>query len=239
MLRWATTVRTNGARLLDANPLAGVRLKGEQNKLRPVATWDRFVATRKAMQELAAAAESPTDKTRWVKLELALVIAEATGRRLGSIRHLRWDDIDWTAGTIRWRAEADKKRRESVIPMPPEFIEELRPFRRQLGALGGLLFAAEKDPNVPMDRHLLDKWLIRAERKAKLPKLRGGAWHPYRRKWATERKHLPLTDVAAAGGWDHLETLLDCYQQATNDALLTVTSEERKLRDHAVVRRNG
>jgi len=35
------------------------------------------------------------------------------------------------------------------------------------------------------------------------------------------------------------ETLLTCYQQPTNDALLTVMSEERKLRDRAVVQRNG
>jgi hypothetical protein len=26
-------------------------------------------------------------------------------------------------------------------------------------------------------------------------------FHAYRRKWATERKHLPLKDVAEAGGW--------------------------------------
>ena len=40
-----------------------------------------------------------------------------------------------------------------------------------------------------------------AARSAELPKLRGGVWHPYRRLWATERKHLPDLDVAAAGGW--------------------------------------
>jgi hypothetical protein len=34
-----------------------------------------------------------------------------------------------------------------------------------------------------MDRHLFDKWLTVAEREAGLPKLDGGLWHPYRRKW--------------------------------------------------------
>jgi integrase len=239
MLRWATTVRIEGLKLLDANPLAGVRLKGEHDKLRPVATWDRFVATRKAMQELAAATEPDTDRMRWVKLELALVLAEATGRRLGAIRQLQWEDCNWTAGTIHWRAAADKKRRDSVIPMPPEFMEELRTMQRRLGALGGPVFSAEHDASRMMDRHLFDKWLTEAERKARPPKLHGGAWHPYRRKWATERKHLAITDVAAAGGWQDVQTLLDCYQQPTNDSLLTVMSEERKLRDRAVVQRNG
>jgi hypothetical protein len=45
------------------------------------------------------------------------------------------------------------------------------------------------------------EWLTVAEKKAKLPKLDGSLWHAYRRKWAIERKHLPLKDVAAAGGW--------------------------------------
>jgi hypothetical protein len=84
-----------------------------------------------------------------------------------------------------------------------------------------------------MDRHLFDKWLAAAERMAKLPKLEGGLWHPYRRKWATERKHLPLKDVAAAGGWKDVETLLTCYQQPDQQTLLAVMSEPRKLHDLA------
>jgi hypothetical protein len=61
-----------------------------------------------------------------------------------------------------------------------------------------------------------------------------GLWHPYRWMWATARKHLPIIDVAAAGGWQDTATLLTCYQQPTNDALLAVMSEERKVRDVAV-----
>ena len=138
------------------------------------------------------------------------------------------------------KCETEPRRgQHPVVPMPPEFVEELRAFRRRLGALAGFMFSAEQNATKPMDRHQFDKWLIRAERKAQLPKLRGGAWHPYRRKWATERKQAPITDVAAAGGWSDVHTLLDCYQQPTNDALLAVMSEERKLRDRAVVQRNG
>jgi hypothetical protein len=44
-------------------------------------------------------------------------------------------------------------------------------------------------------------------------KLDGSLWHAYRRKWAIERKHLPLKDVAAAGGWKDVNTLLEIYQQ--------------------------
>ncbi len=85
-----------------------------------------------------------------------------------------------------------------------------------------------------MDRHLFDKWLLVAEQKAGLPKLIGGRWHPYRRKWATERKDLSLKDVAAAGGWKDTETLLRCYQYPDADTLLAVMEEPKKLRDGAI-----
>jgi integrase len=232
MLAWATTVRVpGGGRLLEYNPLFGVRRVRELNPKRPVATWERFHKTRVAIQALQVAAESEAECTRWTRLELALVLAEATGRRLGSIRQLRWEDIDFHRPTIRWRAEADKKGREWVIPVPASLLEELKQFRRKLGAVGGWLFAADHNPERPMDRHLFDRWLMVAEGAAKLPKLEGGLWHPYRRKWATERKGHSLKDVAAAGGWQDTETLLKCYQQPDNETLLAVMSEERKLRE--------
>src|SRR5437867_4035256 len=42
----------------------------------------------------------------------------------------------------------------------------------------GWIFAGERRLDQPMDRHLFDKWLYVAEKKAKLPKLEGGLWHP-------------------------------------------------------------
>lgn len=80
---------------------------------------------------------------------------------------------------------------------------------------------------------MFNKWLRVAEVHADLPKLKGGLWHPYRRKWATERKHRSPTDVAAAGGWKDLDTLLRCYQQPDDESLLAVMIEGRKLRERA------
>ncbi len=232
MLSWGTTVRVpGGGRLLEYNPLAGVKRIRELNPKRPVATWERYQATRAAMHALGAVAASETEQTRWTRVELALVLAEATGRRLGAIRQLRWEDVDFQRATIRWRAEADKKGREWVVPIPERLLVEMKQFRRKLGAVGGWFFAADQNPDQPMDRHLFDKWLTVAEAAAKVPKLEGGLWHPYRRKWATERKGHSLKDVAAAGGWQDTETLLKCYQQPDNETLLAVMSEERKLRE--------
>lgn len=60
--------------------------------------------------------------------------------------------------------------------------------------------------------------------------LKRGVWHPYRRKWATARKHHPLKDVATAGGWKSEETLLRCYQQADEATMLNVVMNGAELR---------
>lgn len=225
MLRWACTVRLpNNQPWLDRNPLEGVRFERERNPVRPVATWERFTATRAKLQELAAAAQDGRERQKWVRLELALVLAEATGRRRGAIVALAWEDIDFAAGTIRWRAEHDKKGKEWLVPAPPALLEELRAFQRQLGAIGGRLFPSVRRPGEPMPPEMLSQWLKKAEDAGKLEKLAGGLWHPYRRKWASERMDLPLKAVADAGGWTDTTTLLTCYQQSDDATLLAVMS---------------
>ncbi len=66
--------------------------------------------------------------------------------------------------------------------------------------------------------------------RAGLTPLEGGDFHPYRRAWATARKHLPLVDVASAGGWKSTATLLRCYMQPDEATMYRVISESVKLR---------
>jgi integrase len=239
MLRWATTVRAGkGQRLLADNPLQGVRNVREEKPLRPVATWERFTKTREAARQLAEAQGStPEQRREWIQLELALVIAEATGRRLGSIRQLRWDDWDFERHTIRWRGATDKKGHDAVIRVPEPLVNEVKSFRVKLGgAFGGLVFPSVADRDVAMSGDRFSSLLERAERHAGLSKLKGGLWHPYRRKWVTERKHLPLKDVAAALGSKDLKTLMTCYQQPDDETILAVMSEPKKVMEKAVSR---
>jgi len=65
---------------------------------------------------------------------------------------------------------------------------------------------------MPIGRETAAAWLIRAEKLAELPKLRGAVFHCYRRLWAIERRHLPAIDVAAAGGWGDTQGLTRIYQ---------------------------
>lgn len=55
-----------------------------------------------------------------------------------------------------------------------------------------------------------------------MPKSEGTLWHAFRRLWATERKHLSVKDVAAAGGWNDVTTLLKCYQQPNEETFRAV-----------------
>ena len=74
-----------------------------------------------------------------------------------------------------------------------------------------------------MDAYLL---LRRAEDLAELPHLDRGAFHPYRRLWAVERKHLPDVDVARGGGWRDLTTMKLSYQQADPATTLRAIENE-------------
>jgi integrase len=136
-----------------------------------------------ALQQLASQAEDLPVKHRWIKIEFALVIAEATGRRLGSIRALEWEDFDLEQGNIVWRGEADKRGKEWIVPMPDHLYDEIAKFRDEMDGTTGPVFTAERGKGKLINRRQFLLYLDEAERHAGLRKMRMGAWHPYRRKW--------------------------------------------------------
>jgi len=95
----------------------------------------------------------------------------------------------------------------------------------------GDTFRAPKKAEKPWSRWHARDLLERAEKLAGVPKIKGGLWHPYRRKWATERKGHPDTDVAETGGWKDLRSLQTAYQQPDEETMLDVMSETWKLRE--------
>jgi len=211
MLNWGVKERgRDGQRLISENPLRGVSIPREKNRVQPVATHDVF-------ERLYAVADQVNPLLR-----LALVLAEATGRRLSAIRQLQWSDINLEAGLIRWRAATDKKGYERVYPVAESVREALAAWRRDNPAIGqAWIFPAPKNAKKPCSRHLLDDWLRKAYTLAGLEPPKGGMWHPFRRKWATERKHYPLKDVAEAGGWSDLRSV-QTYTQTDEETIRTV-----------------
>ena len=160
------------------------------------------------------------------------VPAGTADARIAAIAGLRWSDITLDPPAITWRKAFDKRRREATVPVPAVLVEEVVRTRARLGAFeDGWLFPKDSDPTARWHPKRFDALLRQAEQKAKVSPLPGGLWHPYRRKWATERKHLPAVDVMAAGGWKNRSVLETCYQQATTEAVLEVMASPVKLRE--------
>jgi integrase len=167
-----------------------------------------------------------------------LVLANGTGRRLSAIRQLRFEDLrlertpDAPHGALFWPARFDKMGYEGTIPVTAAVREGLERILAERPGIGAAwLFPAPGDPAKPLDRHLPDEWMRRAERLSGLEPLDGTCWHGYRRKWVTERKHWPLKDLARAGGWRGTAALLRCYVQADPQTTLQVVLESRALRE--------
>jgi integrase len=218
-LNWAKGVYEQGQPLLDRHPLEAYKIPGERDPKRP--TVDE--TTVEGLLEVA-------DQVHPF-LSALIVLARSTGRRLSAILGLRWDDIDFASGRIRWRADTDKLRRTSVVPASRVALEALARFRAAHPGVGEVaIFLHPKQKRQrgrPVDRHLAAYWLKRAYELSGLEKPDGSLWHAFRRMWATERKNLPVKDVAAAGGWKDIMTLMECYQQPEEETLRSVVEYQK------------
>lgn len=231
MCRWAMTVRTDaGTRWLTDNPLLGIRIPSERNPRRAIADYSRLKKTLDAIRTLAEREGVPSRRQAWRMLAVALLIAEATGRRKSAILMLYWMDVDLSGRLIVWRAENDKAGTEWRVPITYALARELGKYRQAMDAGGGPLFPAWRDPSRPVNVWAFDHLLVEAERVAKLPKLQGSLWHCWRRSWATARKGHAIRDVMYAGGWRRPQVLLDAYQAADAEAVRAVVEEPRKVR---------
>ncbi len=236
-LNWATTWQDGEGRyLLASNSVRGYAMPSERNPKRPVASTDRVEAVTKA-------AESLVMEIRWggkpvrqrAYLSDVLTLLAESGRRVSAVLALQWGDVLWEQGphgSLRWRADADKMGQEWVTPISPKAratLERLRADRPGIGS--AYLFPNPTKPAEPVSYERLRHWLLKAEKLAKVEKQDGGSFHPYRRAWATARKHLPLRDVAAAGGWKSEAVLLRHYQQPDDATILRVVLGGAELRE--------
>lgn len=159
----------------------------------------------------------------------------SSARRVGAVRQLRYSDLILDAkpyGHIRWPAETDKTRKAWLTPISPTLPQRLvRLIRTRPGVGDAFLFPAPRDHSQPVDRETLATWLRSALKAANLPHLQGETFHGLRRKFATERKHLPDVDVAAAGGWRSVMTMKRAYQQADEAGVLRAVMDRRELRE--------
>lgn len=66
----------------------------------------------------------PRDSRLW-RLYVALHVFAFAGPRQNAARHLEWDDVDFGAGTVRWRPEYDKLGYDRTQLLPVQVIDAL------------------------------------------------------------------------------------------------------------------
>ena len=179
------------------------------------------------------------------RLRCLLVLAWETGRRISSLIHLHASDVLFTRAqvrralaeegqdeawadhwpqAIRWRASSDKQGYLSFSPVTKATLDALEAYLKRRAVVGeAWLFPRDENrPDEPMTRRLADWRLNKAEELADLLHQKRGGWHAFRRAWATRRKHLPVQDVMAAGGWRDINALQRAYQAADPETVRRV-----------------
>lgn len=223
-VRFLSTVLSWAAREghLERNPIRDFRPPRNVNVKRPVATYDRFLQLRPHCHGLFGP---------------FMDLVESLGWRVSALRNLRASDLNLQKrpgaprGRILKREETDKIGVEAWTPLNADAraaIEKILELNPVVGE--AYLFPALRAKGKPWGLRYVWKLLRDAEDAAELDHLDRGAFHPYRRKWRRERKHLPRADVAAAGGWLDPRTL-DIYDGADDETILAVVEEPRKLRE--------
>ncbi|MCH7856763.1 MAG: tyrosine-type recombinase/integrase [Gemmatimonadetes bacterium] len=229
--------------LMRENPLRSRDLfpfEKEENPYRPTATEDRYLRTRTHAESVVAHVWWTGERTKQKSDLLEILdIVHGTGRRIRAILALRFADLrlerttEAPHGAIMWPGDTDKQGKAWASEMTREVRAAIdRVMTRRPDRAGTLpLFPSPTDPDMlrSVSYERASCWLRRAEMLAGLEKLKHGLWHPYRRKWATERKHHPDKDVAEVGGWKSTETLRRCYQQSDPETRRQVLEDRRPV----------
>ena len=220
VLNWAVNSKDEeGERLLESNPLRGLKTPKEKNPRRVVLTQVEYEALLRVAGDVD-----------W-RFRVALVLAHETGHRIGAIRQLRWSDIDMESQTIRWRGEHEKTGYEHRTPLTGEALAVLEEARRRNPGIGDVpVLPAPKDASMSVSQWHVRNWWEKAEGLAGLEPERGRGWHSLRRKFASDLMDQPLKVLCELGGWKTTQTVLQCYQRADEGQLRRALEHRRRAR---------
>lgn len=219
-LEWGTeTTHQDGSYLLDINPLKRlIRALAKQWK---EPTPKRPIASSEWYEKVAAVADQIDGY-----LENLLPVVAGTGRRIASVRHLKASDFippdkEAPYGSLKWQSQYDKRGYEMQVPVTKDVAKALQKQINSIGAIGeAWIWPSPRDPSKPVTYRKTWKWLLKAEKLAGLKHQKRFGWHSLRRFWATQRKHLPVADVAKVGGWIDVSVMQSIYQSSDAEGRL-------------------
>lgn len=230
VFRWASRYRVSGGAdyLMRENPVRGLEYPQSTDTRRPVASPERLRKMREAAVQVTMhmLRNGSRTETRSYMLEILDLVAFA-GRRYDAVRRLRYMDLKLEStdraphGRVRWPKVSDKQKGRWVTPLnEPARAAIDRVLEDRPGVGEAWMFPGPDSPEKPVHWRTLHDWFVACEEIAELEHREQGGFHEYRRMWATERKHLPVQDVAKAGGWKDVRTLQRLYQQADESGVL-------------------
>ena len=240
VLLWACRWQDEDGRfLMRENPARGFPIPKERNPRRPIVTRDLLEVLLQQVRNVKMAAWIDGKRRQVVSyLPELIALAYGTGRRISPILGLRACDLDLRStdarpyGGIKWPGDLDKQGKAWFAPIGPEVRVAVDAILQRRPIIGrAYLFPSPRNKRLPVSKDLASAWLEKCYDLAEIPKPEQGAWHPFRRMWATERKHWPIQDVMAAGGWSDPTSLQTVYQQADDETLYRVVTEPHELRE--------
>jgi integrase len=208
VFKWAKLERDDGNVLLLRNP------------------WEGFPdppADKPLRQEMTPQLHSVlVEKAPNWRMGIVLELCRETRRRMNSVRQLALEDIDLTAGVVRWRGEFDKVGKTRVTPLTRRAVDVIRRAvaRGQEEGLEGSpwLIPAQDDPAQPISRVRLDHWMRRTKREQgiNIPRL---GYHGEKRAGIRDPKFRRLDPAVqeelAGTTWDTMRRVYDYVDMPT------------------------
>jgi integrase len=221
VLNWATGAGVNGQPYLAASPWSAERRRALGLKMpRPMPKPQPTMTTELHERLIEHAPD-------W-RFRLAMILGRGTISRNGSVRLLKWADIDFERRTIRWRGEYQKdthsRSEDRCTPLSAEMVRAIRAADVQ-GIGEAWIFPSPRDPTKPCSRHVMQGWLQTAKRRllnaiedpdereamrAALAALAGVGFHAQKRYAVRAHRHLPAKVLEALARTKY-STLLEVY----------------------------